>query len=113
MRATSYPVDESEIRLIEHVFPPSLRRPQLDVPRFWSNPDLDDPVRVTALVLERPTIEDLARTVVAYGGRHVLDVLSSLGRSGEFTTYQYEAALDLTSSALKGVADAARELAQA
>jgi hypothetical protein len=110
---TAFPVDETEIRLIERVFPPSRRRPDYDVPRFWSNPDLDDPVRVTALVLERPTIEDLARTVVAYGGRHVLEVLTSLGESGEFTPYQYEAALDLTNSALKGVVDAARELAQA
>lgn len=113
MRTASFSVQETEIRLIERVFPPSQCRPDFDVPRFWSNPDLDDPVRVTALVLERPTIEDLARTVVAYGGRHVLEVLASLGESGEFTAYQYEAALDLTSSALKGVADAARELAQA
>lgn len=107
------PIGESDLRLIERAFPPSRRRPSFDVPRFWSNPDLQDPTRITALVLERPTIEDLARTVVAYGGRHVLEVLLSLRDEGEFTQYQYESALDLTRSAIKGVADAAREVAQA
>lgn len=107
------PVAESDLRLIERAFPPSKLRPNFDLPRFWSNPDLQDPTRITALVLERPTIEDLARTVVAYGGRYVLEVLASLRDENEFTQYQYESALDLTRSALEGVADAAREVAQA
>lgn len=107
----SHFLDQHSIDLVSRVFPPSTMRPRLDVPRFWSNPGLDDPDRIIALVLERPSIEDLARIIVAYGGERVLRVLDDLKKSGEFTSYQHGVALDLVGSAIRGVADAARELA--
>ena len=48
---------------------PSQRRPQFDVPRFWSNPDLQDPLTISALVVKNPTMRDVTRMVLAYGTR--------------------------------------------
>lgn len=100
----------SDISLIEEVFPPGNSVPEFDVPRFWSNPKLDDPDTIIALVLEKPTTEDLARTVVAYGPRRVIAMLHRLSETGDIPALRVERARDWLVPIIKGVADAARQL---
>lgn len=43
------------------------RPPRLEKHRSWSNPDLNDPDKIIALVLAEPTTIDLARIIGTYG----------------------------------------------
>ena len=105
--------DEAVLDLIERAFPPGEERPHFDVPRFWSNRHLRDPDTIIALVLGRPSTEDLARTIVAYGPRRVLEVMRLLAERGEFNAHQLEQVVAWLRPIIRGVADAARELAAA
>ncbi|MBV1692085.1 hypothetical protein KRR38_31550 [Novosphingobium sp. G106] len=100
----------SDISLIERAFPPGCGVPMLDVPRFWSNRKLDDPDTIIALVLDKPTTEDLARTIVSYGPRRVIATLERLSRTGDLSAPRVERARSWLVPIIKGVADAAREL---
>jgi hypothetical protein len=80
------------------------------VPRFWSNANLCDPDTIIALVLEKPTTADLARTIVAYGPRRVIAVLHRLAENGELSAVRIERASGWLGPIIKGVAEAAREL---
>lgn len=42
-------------------------RPWFEPPRFWSNPSLEDPLTICALVVRNPRMKDIARTMLAYG----------------------------------------------
>lgn len=103
----------ADIDLIMSIFVPSNERPDFEIPRFWSNPRLQEPDTIIALVLERPTTNDLARVVHAYGPNRVLDVLGRMEIMGDLTGHQVTQARRWTNIVLKGVADAARELASA
>jgi hypothetical protein len=64
---------------------PSGVRPKFDVPRFWSNPDLNDPLTISALVVRNPTMRDMARLVLAYGAAPAEQALAELEGDGEIT----------------------------
>lgn len=100
----------SDISLIERAFPPENRVPEFDVPRFWSNSKLTDPDTIIALVLYKPTTEDLARTVVSYGPKRVLASLERLSKTGELPMPHAARARDWLEPIIEGIADAAREL---
>jgi hypothetical protein len=63
--------------------------PALEVPRFWSNPGLRDPDTIIALVLEKPTTVDLARTIATYGVERVASVKSRTRRERSPTQNQW------------------------
>lgn len=108
--ATTQGVTADDIAAIAKAFPPSGLIPRFDVPRFWSNTKLEDPDTIIALVLERPTTEDLARTIVAFGAHRVLDVFERLVAEGEIAPLRAQRTEAWLGPILKGVADAARQL---
>lgn len=114
MKACDAPAREmisvAEIALIESAFPPSEARPEFDVPRLWSNPSLTDPETIIALVLENPTTEDLARTIVSYGPRRVIAMLERWSASADLSIQRLERARSWLGPVLNGVAEAAREI---
>jgi len=109
-RITQDIASAADIALIERAFPPGSEVPHYDVPRFWSNRKLCNPDTIIALVLEKPTTEDLARTVVAYGPKRVLSNLDKLSVEGELTPPFVARAHDWLIPVIKGIANAAREL---
>lgn len=103
-------VTPDDLAAIAKAFPPSGMIPQFDVPRYWSNPNLKDPDTIIALVLERPTTEDLARTIIAFGAQRVLDVFGRLLTEEEISQARAQHTEELLEPILKGVANAARQL---
>lgn len=101
---------DAEVALIEHAFPPIGKTPDFDVPRFWSNTSLKSAETIIALVLSKPTINDLTRTVLSYGPRQVLSVLQKLEEISELSPTRVESARNLLVPVIEGVADAAREV---
>lgn len=99
--------------LIEKTFPPMGEIPEFDVPRFWSNSQLISSETIIALVLSKPTVADLARTVVSYGPRQVFSVLQKLEDISELSPIRLASARDMLVPVIEGVADAAREVASA
>jgi hypothetical protein len=106
-------VRPSDIEAIVRAFPPGDQRPHLEIPRHWSNAGLQDPDAIIALVLLKPTTEDLARTVVAYGPRRVLDVMDRLSDGGEISGARTRQLTTWLAPVVEGVADAARQFAPA
>lgn len=92
-------------------FAPHGERPEYDIPRFWSNPGLDDPDRIIAGVLATPTMADLARTIHAYGPDRVVACLNTMMAEDDLPEIRIRYIQRLVTLAMKGVADAARECA--
>ncbi len=57
---------------------PEPAAPALEINRAWSNPSLNDPLTIIAMVLERPTTHDLTQTILSYGLDAVVDVKARL-----------------------------------
>lgn len=86
---------------------PTGRRPRFDVPRFWSNPDLADPLVISALVVRNPTMRDVARLVIAYGANPALRAVEMLVDEGEITERAAARASRMIENARIGLAHAA------
>lgn len=99
--------------LVDRWLSPSMRRPDFDVPRFWSNRNLDDDATIVALNVAKPTVPDLARSILAYGARPHVDALERMERDGELSPRRARAAAAELDTALRGVDDARRQLASA
>ena len=105
-----YGLTRDDLIAIARAFPPSEELPQFDVPRFWSNPKLSDPDTIISLVLDRPTTEDLARTVVAFGAQRVLDIFERLQAQNAISDARAQHTASWLGPVMKGVANAARQL---
>lgn len=99
-----------DLAAIFKAFPPSEEIPRFDVPRFWSNTKLSDPDTIIALVLDKPTTEDLARTIVAFGAQRVLDVFNQLRIAEVISPVRAQRTEAWMGPIIRGVADAARQL---
>lgn len=86
---------------------PTGRRPRFDIPRFWSNPDLSDPYTISALVMKKPTMRDVARTVLAYGSGPATRALEELEIEGEIPQEVAQQSKRMLSNARTGFAHAA------
>ena len=103
-------VDGEDLAAILAAFPPTMQRPQFEISRAWSNASLDDPDRIIALVLARPSVVDLVRTIQAYGPVRVLNTLARLRDAEELDHRYLPYTSHLLAVTMKGVADAARQL---
>ena len=83
---------------------PSLRRPQFDIPRFWSNPSLDDPLTISALVVKNPTMRDVTRLVLAYGSEPAERALRELESTDEITPSAAANSRRMVDNARRGLA---------
>ena len=86
---------------------PSQQRPSFDQPRFWSNPDLLDPLTISALVVRNPTVKDIARMVLAYGTKPAERAMLEMASEGRMSQEAVARASRMISNAKKGLAHAA------
>lgn len=91
-------------------FPPHDERPIFDIPRFWSNAALNDPERIIAGVLAKPSMADLAKTIHAYGPDRVAAGLFEMMSDEDVPRERINYTCRLVRLAMEGVADAARKL---
>lgn len=87
---------------------PSGRRPKFDIPRFWSNPDLSDPLTISALVVSKPSIADIARTMLAFGSGPPIQALEELEAAGEISHGVAEQSRRMLNNARIGFAKVAK-----
>jgi hypothetical protein len=91
---------------------PSEERPRFEKPRFWSNPDLMDPMVISAIVLSKPTIRDITRILLAYGRRTVEDAFEAARADGAMSAPVQATARRMIDNAWIGIGNAARRVAQ-
>jgi len=89
-------------------FVPSGERPDFEVPRFWSNPELRDPLRISALVVRNPTVRDVTKILMAYGRKTVDAAFSAAKSEGALPPRVEATAVRMIDNAWKGIVDAAR-----
>ncbi|MHA6731635.1 hypothetical protein [Devosia sp. A369] len=90
---------------------PSQERPSFDTPRFWSNPDLSDPLTISALVVRNPTARDVARMVLAYGSRPAEKAMAEMVAEGRMSSAAVDRARRMINNAKVGLANAANRRA--
>lgn len=90
---------------------PTRKRPHFDTPRFWSNPDLSDPLTISALVVRNPTVRDVARMVVAYGSAPAEKAMAEMSAEGRMSSAAIERAKRMIENTKVGLTNAANRLA--
>lgn len=87
---------------------PTGKRPSFDVPRLWSNPSLEDPLTIAAIVVANPTLRDVTRILIAYGRTTVERALAAAKVDGAISPSVEATARRMIAAAWRGLADAAR-----
>lgn len=90
---------------------PSQERPRFDTPRFWSNPDLSDPLTISALVVRNPTVRDVARMVIAYGSGPAEKAMAELSAEGRMSSDAVERAKRMIANTKVGLVNVANRFA--
>jgi hypothetical protein len=96
---------DSRHALIAKRFLPVNRRPQLAVNRHWSNPRLQEPEKIIAAVLHRPTTRDLTRIILAYGIERVVATREKI--EPELPVYRKAYLARIWTPVVEGLSDAA------
>ena len=109
-RAIARLVDEGKVDKIDRGLwlVPSGERPDFEVPRFWSNPELRDPLTISVLVVCNPTLRDVVRVLIAYGRKTVEAALAAAKSEGALQPSVEATANRMIGNAWKGIADVAR-----
>jgi len=101
-----YGITRADIERVDRAVAYSGTRPKFEVPKFWSKEQYQDPDTICVLVLERPSHDDLYKTVRSYGAGRVYAMPVRLAGTGESTAAQASRAAVLLSTI---VADIGRE----